>query len=317
MLSTSRETHVQDIDLNLLVAFTQIYRDRKVSLAAENLGLSQPTVSAALGRLRRILNDELFVRTASGMQPTPLADQIALPVSRALQSIRDTLTGQMMFDAASVIRQFRLAMTDIGEFHFLPHLMATLESSAPGISISTVRGTAVNLKFEMEAGNIDFALGYLPDLVTDFHRRTLFSQRYVCLFRQGHPMDQADAGLDVFAQSEHAAVISAGTGHGRVEEIMERSGARRQVRLRVPHYVALADVLEGSNLIATVPEVFAIRSVKHFNLRYCPHPIDLPQIDIGLYWHTRFHRDPANRWLRNLLADQFRHVLLHKAGILD
>lgn len=307
MLSSYKDPPIQDIDLNLLITFTQIYRDRKVSLAAENLGVSQPTVSAALARLRRLLNDELFVRTAMGMQPTPLADQIAQPVSRALQSIRDTLAGQIMFDPSSAVRQFRLAMTDIGEFHFLPQLMATLESSAPGISVSTVRGTAVNLKFEMEAGNIDFAMGYLPDLVTDFHRRTLFTQRYVCLYRQGHAMDQADAGREVFAQSEHAAVISAGTGHGQVEEIMERSGIRRQIRLRVPHYVALADVLENSNLIATVPEVFAIRSIKHFNLRYRTHPIELPQIDIGLYWHARFHRDPANRWLRNLLADQFRH----------
>lgn len=310
MLSSSKEAHLQGIDLNLLIAFTQIYHDRKVSLAAENLGLSQPTVSAALGRLRRSLNDELFVRTATGMQPTPFADRIAVPIERALQSLRDTLAGQMAFDAPSVTRQFRVAMTDIGEFHFLPRLMATLEASAPGVSISTVRGTAVNLKFEMEAGNIDLALGYLPDLVTDFHRRTLFSQRYVCLFSEGHAMDKAGAGLDVFAQSEHAMVISAGTGHGRVEDIMERSGVRRQIRLRVPHYVALADVLEGSSLIATVPEVFAIRSVRHFNLRYCPHPIDLPEIDIGLYWHTRFHRDPANRWLRRLIVNQSRFLQL-------
>jgi DNA-binding transcriptional LysR family regulator len=294
-----------DPDLNLLAVFVQLYQDRKVSLAAENLGLSQPTASAALAKLRRLLGDELFVRTPRGMQPTPLAERLAVPIRRSLDDIRHTLASQLSFDPASAVREFSLAMTDIGEFHFLPRLMATLEAQAPGLSISTVRGTAVNLRFEMEAGRIDLALGFLPDLVTDFHRRTLFTQRYVCLYRQGHPLGQPGAGREAYAASEHAVVVSAGTGHGQAEQLIERSGLRRRIRLRVPHFVALADLLEGSDLVATVPQAFAERSVKHFKLEYRAHPVELPPIEIGLHWHKKVHRDPANRWLRQLIVRQF------------
>lgn len=294
------------MDLNLLTIFVQLYEDRKVSLAAENLGLSQPAVSSALGRLRRMFGDEVFLRTARGMQPTPLADQMAVPIANALTAIRETIHQPLLFDAATSLRLFTFAMTDIGEFHFLPKLMENLKTLAPGVTISTVRSTAINLKFEMEAGKVDLALGHLPDLTTDFHCRTLFSQRYVCLFRSGHALDQGVLSVEDFAAAEHAVVISAGTGHGRADEFMQRAGILRRIRLRVPHFVALADILESSDLIATVPAAFAIRSIKQFNLCYVPHPIDLPLIDINLFWHSKYHRDPANRWLRELIARQFR-----------
>lgn len=296
----------RDIDLNLLTVFAQIYQDRKVSLAADNLGLSQPTVSNALNRLRHLLSDEVFLRTARGMQPTPLAEQLAVPISNALTVIRETLARQLVFDAATSTRQFTMAMTDIGEFHFLPRLMKSLEVIAPGVTISTVRSTAVNLRFEMETGKVDLALGHLPDLITDFYSRMLFSQRYVCLCRKGHAMDSETPSLDVFSSADHAVVISAGTGHGRADEFIERAGIKRRIRLRVPHFVALADILESSDLVATVPEAFAIRSVKHFALSYVPHPLELPLIDISLFWHARYHRDPANRWLRDQVVQHFR-----------
>ncbi|MDP3668916.1 MAG: LysR family transcriptional regulator [Telluria sp.] len=294
------------MDLNLLTVFVQLYEDRKVSLAAENLGLSQPAVSSALGRLRRMLGDEVFLRTARGMQPTPLADQLAVPIADALTAIRESLFQPLLFDAATSCRQFTFAMTDIGEFHFLPQLMEKLETLAPGVTISTVRSTAINLKFEMETGKVDLALGHLPDLTAGFHCRTLFSQRYVCLFRRGHAIDQGTLSVETFAAAEHAVVISAGTGHGHADEFLQRAGILRRIRLRVPHFVALADILESSDLIATVPVAFAIRSIKHFDLRYAPHPIDLPLIDINLFWHSKYHREPANRWLRELIAKHFR-----------
>jgi DNA-binding transcriptional LysR family regulator len=294
------------IDLNLLIVFDQLYQDRKVSLAADNLGLSQPAVSSALGRLRRLLHDDVFLRTARGMHPTPLADELAKPIANALASLRDTLSHRVQFEPAKNSRQFTLAMTDIGEAYFLPGLVAALESSAPGVTISTVRGTAVNLKLEMETGKVDLALGHLPDLVTDFHRRPLFSQRYVCLFRKGHALDAAPPDIAAFARAEHAVVVSAGTGHGRADEFIERAGINRRIRLRVPHFMALADVLEVSDLVATVPEIFALRSAKHFDLRHAEHPVRLPPIDISLLWHKHQHRDPANRWLRDLIARQFQ-----------
>lgn len=298
-------THpVASLDLNLLTVFVQIYQDRKVSLAAENLGLSQPAVSNALARLRLLLNDPVFVRTARGMAPTPLADQLAIPISNALASIRETLSSQIRFDASTSHRSFVLAMTDIGEFHFLPPMVRYLERHAPGISLATVRNTAINLRYELEVGNVDIAIGHLPDLVNDFHRRVLFRQRYVCLFRKGHPLDYSSPSVADYEASEHAVVVSAGTGHGRADELISQAGIHRRIRVRVPHFVALADVLENSDLVATVPELFAIRSVRRFALAYSPHPVTLPAIEIGMFWHTKFHRDPGNQWLRQQLVEQ-------------
>lgn len=293
------------LDLNLLRVLVQVYRDRKVSLAAEHLGMSQPAVSSALRRLRAAIGDKLFVPTARGMQPTPWTEQIAPRLAGALASIGDTMSCQIAFDAATSRRRFTLAMTDIGECHFLPLLQRLLRRQAPGVSVATVRSTAINLRVEMEQGKVDLALGHLPDLGNDFHQRLLFGQRYVCLFRKGHPLDVPEMPLARYAQAEHAVVLSRGSGHGRVDELIERAGVQRRIRLRLPHFVALADVLEDSDLVATVPEVFARRSVRHFDLSYRPHPVALPAIEVRLFWHTAYHRDPASAWLRELIVHAF------------
>jgi DNA-binding transcriptional LysR family regulator len=297
------------LDLNLLRVLVQVYADRKVSAAAEHLGLSQPAVSSALRRLRAATGDKLFVPTARGMQPTPLAAQIAPRLAQALASIGDTMASQVAFDAGTSERCFTLAMTDIGECHFLPPLVRLLRQQAPHVGLATVRNTAVNLRVEMEQGRVDLAIGHLPDLDNDFHQRLLFTQRYVCLFRKGHPLDVAEIPLERYAAAEHAVVLSVGTGHGRVDEVIERAGIRRRILLRVPHFVALADVLEGSDLVATVPEVFAERSVGRFNLSFRDHPVDLPPIEIRLFWHTKYHRDPASIWLRERIVQAFRQPL--------
>jgi DNA-binding transcriptional LysR family regulator len=292
-------------DLNLLEVFIQLYKCRSVSLAAEQLGLSQPAVSAALRRLREKLGDEVFLRTARGMQPTPLADQLALPIANALGSIHENILRQISFDAKSSTRHFTLAMADIGEILFLPSLINKLSVVAPNLNISTVRSSSINLKFEMEAGKVELAIGHLPELKTDFHRRLLFEVRNVCLFRRGHAIQTAINPLEAFIAAEHAVAVSAEVTHGKVEEAMDALGVRRRIRLRVPHIVALADILESSDLVATVPDAFAFRSVKHFDLAYIEHPINLPSIEIGLFWHSKYHKDPSNQWLRQLLTSLF------------
>lgn len=293
------------LDLNLLRVLVQVHRDRNVSQAAEHLGMSQPAVSSALKRLREALGDKLFIPTARGMQATPLADQIAPQIASALAAIGDTITSKVSFDAATSERRFVVAMTDIGEIHFLPPLARALREHAPGVSIATVRNTAVNLRVEMEQGKVDLALGHLPDLTTDFHQRLLFRQRYVCLFRKGHPLERAPDPRAAYAEAEHALVLSIGTGHGRVDDFIDKSDIHRRIRLRVPHFVALTDVLESSDLVATVPEVFAQRSVRRFHLAYCKHPLDPPPIEIRAFWHAKYHQDPANRWLRDLILRLF------------
>lgn len=296
---------LQDIDLNLLVIFHQLLVERRVSKVADNLGLTQPAVSNALARLRKLLGDELFLRTPQGMEPTPFADQLAEAVTYGLGMIHDAINQRKTFDPATSNRAFMVGMTDIGEIYFLPTLIERMAHDAPQVSLSTVRNTAVNLKDEMEAGTVDLAIGLLPQLKGGFFQRRLFRQRYVCLFRKGHPLDTGSVSLSDFSAADHVVVIAHGTGHGKVDEVLARSGVQRRVRLTVPHYVAIGHILRATDMVATVPERLALRMAEPFGLGYAPHPADLPEMSINLFWHARYHKDPANQWLRTLIFDMF------------
>jgi DNA-binding transcriptional LysR family regulator len=296
---------LKDIDLNLLVMFQQLFKDRRVSAAAASLGLSQPAVSSALNRLRRMLGDELFVRTGRGMLPTPFAKELEKQTADALRTIQNALNETGAFEPLTSTRTFTLSLADIGEVHFLPKLMQTLARTAPQVTIASVRHAASNLPEDMATGKVDLAIGSLPGLKTNFFQRRLFPQRYVCMFRKGHPLDKPRITPAEFSAAEHVVVSAAGTGHNKMNELLDRAGARPAVHLRVPHFVAVADILHTTNLVATVPEHFAVRGAAFFGLRYVTHPIKLPSIQINLYWHARFHRDPTNQWLRTILFDMF------------
>ncbi|RSZ45636.1 MULTISPECIES: LysR family transcriptional regulator [unclassified Variovorax] len=295
---------LKDIDLNLLVVFQQLLVDRRVSKVAASLGLSQPGVSNALARLRKLTDDPLFLRTPNGMEPTPYAQQLAEPTARALQVIHAAINQKASFDPATSKRAFTVGMTDIGEIYFLPRLMKEIARVAPNVSLSTVRNTAVNLQDEMEAGHVNLAIGLLPQLKTGYFQRRLFKQNYVCVFRRGHPLDRkkGKVSLDEFSAAEHVVVISAGTGHGNADEFLDRKKVVRKVVLTVPHYVAVGHILHDSDLIATVPEKLAQALAGPFDLSYVRHPAKLPEIAINLFWHGRFQKDPAISWLRSLIV---------------
>jgi len=296
---------LHELDLNLLVVFNQLLVERRVSKVADNLGVSQPAVSNSLAKLRKLLGDELFLRTPKGMEPTPYADQLAESVSYALAMIHSGVNQRTSFEPSSAQRSFTIGMTDVGEIYFLPALIERLRRDAPSVTLSTVRNTTVNVRDELEAGKVDIALGLLPHLKAGFFQRRLFMQSYVCLMRRGHRLDKRRLSLAEFSAAEHLVVVSAGTGHGKVDELLQRSGIDRTVRLNVPHYVSVGHILQGSDLIATVPERLADRLLDPFGLVKLAHPAKLPQIAINVFWHAKYHRSPANRWLRGVLFELF------------
>jgi DNA-binding transcriptional LysR family regulator len=304
---------LHDLDLNLLLVLHHLLAERRVATVAEKLGVSQPAVSNALARLRKRLGDDLFLRTARGMVPTPYAEQLAAPVGQALQLLHGALNQRQDFDPATCTRTFTIGMTDIGEIVFLPALLERLAQLAPQVTLATVRHPAVNLKDGMEAGQIDLAIGLLPQLQAGFFQRRLFSQRYVGLFRQGHPLDLGPGGDDAqtpldrtaYAAADHVAVLSPGTGHGQIDDNLQRAGLTRRVRLRVPHFVAIGHILARSDLVATVPERLAEHLREPFHLTTRPLPAPLPDIAINLFWHAQVNRDAANQWLRGVLVGLF------------
>jgi DNA-binding transcriptional LysR family regulator len=296
---------LSDIDLNQLVLFNQLMVDRSVSKAAENLGISQPAVSNTLAKLRRLLGDELFLRTRTGMVPTPLAEQIAEPIGYALSMIHSGLNQRPDFDPKSVRRALTIGMTDIGEIVFLPALVKRLRELAPGIHLSTVRNSATQLREDMESGKVDLAIGPLPQLKAGFFQRKLFRQRYVCLFRKGHLLDRKRLTVADFTAAEHLVIIAAGTGHGQVDELLRKAGIERNVVLSVPHFVGVGHILRQTDLVATVTETLAESLIVPFELTYRRHPVDLPQIPINVFWHAKVHRSPIHQWLRGVVFDLF------------
>lgn len=294
------------LDLNLLRVFHELMHARRVSAVAERLGMSQPAVSGALKRLRAALNDELFLRTARGMQPTQRAEQLAGPVAQAIDTLLGALNSPADFDPATSQRRFLLSLTDIGEIFFLPPLAARLDALAPGVALSSARNPLRDLKEEMEQGRVDAALGLLPQLKGRFYRQHLFRQPYVLAMRRGHPLlRRRGLGMAEFQAAHHVVVLASGTGHGEVDRHLQRQRIARQVRVTVPHFVAVGHILQETDLIATLPERLAQRLAQPFGLQAVAHPAKLPEASIDLFWHARMHRDAGHQWLRRQIVELF------------
>jgi DNA-binding transcriptional LysR family regulator len=231
---------------------------------------------------------------------------LAEPVAVALDGLQQALNVRAAFDPASSTRSFTIAMTDVGEMYFLPVLIDALASSAPGVTLQVVSVTQSALKEDMASGRIDLAMGLLPQLQAGFFQQALFKQKYICLMRKGHPLAGKNRlSLNSFTEAEHVRILASGTGHGRVDVALEKQGLRRRFRLTVPHYVALGDVLSHSDLVATVPERFADRTLVPFELVKRDLPIAVDESAIHQFWHSRLHRDPGHQWLRSFISQLF------------
>ncbi|WP_200919917.1 LysR family transcriptional regulator [Duganella sp. Leaf126] len=297
---------LRNIDLNLLVVFHEVYRERQISLAARRLHLTQSAVSNALGRLRRTFDDALFVRTAQGMQPTPFAERLAEPVAGALAAIGEAVNAPQAFDATSSVRHFRLAMTDVGEVYFMPVLIDLLRQRAPKVQVSTVRvAGATDLKREMEVGRVDLAVGAFDDASPALYQRRLFEQQYVTMFRKGHALAAGKLTLRRLLAAEHLIVSASGSPYDRVNALLEKAGVPVAAACQVPHFMAVPYIVGSTDLVVTVPEKLAQRAAAPFDLVFARPPLPLPALQTRLFWHRRYSDDAGNRWLRELMAETF------------
>ena len=296
---------LKDLDLNLLVVFQQMYQARHVSQVARNLGVSQPTVSNALARLRRTFGDELFVRTAQGMQPTPYAQRISEPIAHALASVTAALNQQEQFDAASSERRFVIAMTDVGEIHFMPALVAHCTKVAPGVGISSVRANALNWQEHMETGQVDLAIGAFTDIAESLFHRRLFSQQYLTMFRHGHRFEGRKIGMKEFLTAQHLFVTSRESPYDQINARLEKAGVARSVNFQVPHFTAVPYIVSSTDMVVTVPARLAQQACGPFGLSTVVPPLRLPALHTSVFWHRRYNQDSGNQWLRGVIAACF------------
>jgi DNA-binding transcriptional LysR family regulator len=292
-------------DLNLLYVFEALWRSRSVTLAADALGIAQASVSGSLKRLRIEYDDKLFTLVGRRMQPTPLAEKLAPQLLDALAMVKSADADQGRFDPTTAQRMFTVRTRDIGEAVCFPKIYEALAYVAPNVQLRTVFRPINETLSGMASGQIDFALGFLPALESGIHSRLLFKQHYVCVMRKEHPLATGPLTLDRFSTAEHLLVEYAGSGHQQLERALVENCGKQRIKIRLPQYLAAPYFIVRSDLLWTLPAVLAESIAQHYPIAIKPHPLPLDAFEIGLYWHDRYHRDPANKWLRDLVVKQF------------
>lgn len=300
-----RNMNITELDLNLLRVFDAIVTEGSVTVAGERIGLSQPAMSNALSRLRQLFGDPLFVRTPRGMRPTPFAQQLARPVRDALRLIQTALQQHAGFEPGTSNNTFRFYMSDIGEMVFLPGLLERIKRDAPAVKIDVVRIPIKDVHTALEAGELDLAVGFLPGLTTGMRQQPLFREHYVCMLRADHPAIGAKMSARQFREAAHVLVSYAGTGHQVIEETFSEEGLTERIAVRVPHFLVVPMILARTDLIVTVPSRVAAVFVQLGNFKVLALPVGMPSFEVRLHWHERFHQDPANRWLREVMAELY------------
>ena len=302
--STIRRVHIRDFDLNLLHVFQAVHAARNVSRAAEVLGLSQPAVSHALTRLRLALHDPLFTRVAGGVAPTPKAEQFARQVEAGLKVLDVAIHEADSFDPARSQRRFAVHMSDIGADEFLPLMMAEVGRQATGVRLEALQLEPQAIGPALEAGRIDLAFGYLPELSGTEHR-PLLEERYVVLLRQGHPLARKLRDRAALDQLDFIVVRS----HSEPARALHLLGLESRIRLALPHFTVAPSILAVSDLAVVMPLRPALRFAQRHALQVVEPDLGLPRFTVSLHWTWRFHNDPGHRWLRELaLGMQFEPV---------
>ncbi|WP_192385196.1 LysR family transcriptional regulator [Mesorhizobium silamurunense] len=292
------------LDVKMLLLFETLYETRSVTGCAERLGWSQPTVSVWLKRLRSVLQDPLFVRTPSGMQPTSRAEALIGTCRAALVSIRRLGTADTAFDPATARRTFRICMMDASQVTLLPRLLRRIQDAAPQVRIEADR-IGSDVAEALLAGDADLAIGLLPKLESGFYQQTLYTENWVCLVRKDHPRIGGELTLQDYAAEGHVSVAS-GASRRLLEETLKAARLERRIMLELPGFLGVPATLAVGDLIATLPRLIGRTLGKAADLRVLNCPISLPSYEIRQHWHERYHHDPASQWLRGLCADLFQ-----------
>jgi DNA-binding transcriptional LysR family regulator len=308
------------LDLNLLRVFDAIMVEQNLTRAADKLAMTQPAVSNALKRLRYSLNDELLIRTAYGVKPTPRAETLWPAIRSALSSLEAAIA-PTSFDPTQANTTFRMAMADATAALWMPALMRAFESEAPGLNARMVPLTTREPRPMLLRGDIDIAVGFFPGIVAQMtggqgasnspirHDR-LYSGRYVCVMRKGHPLANEELTLDTYCAANHVLVSFSGRAHGLIDEALLQYGRERRILLTVNQFFTGGKVVANSDLVTVLPQHLIKSTGMEDELIWKELPMSLPEVHIDMLWHERDARNPAHVWLReNLIAITKEHLL--------
>ena len=307
----ARRTNFRTLDLNLLKVFDVVMAERNVTRAAARLAMTQPAVSNALRRLREATNEELFVPTAIGVNPTAHAHALWPTVRASLDNLHDAFEPQG-FDPRVDSRTFTLAMADATAAVFAPVLAEVMQREGSEVNLRFAPLSTRDPRAILEQGQADIALGFFPDVtaalaaegdVSMMRREQLYACEYVCVMRRDHPLSREGAlTLDRYCDAQHVRVSFAGRPRGYVDEALSRLGRKRRSLLTVNEFFTAGAAVHRSDLLTVLPRSFVPATGFESKLAICLLPFEMPSIDVSLLWHCRHDQDAAQRWLRDIVA---------------
>lgn len=293
---------MEPLDLNLLRVFDVVYRTRNVSRAAEVLGMSQPSTSQALTRLRLALGDPLFERMRGGVRPTPRAEDLARSVQSGLAQIEAGLASETSFDPARSSAELRIHLTDIGEARFLPPLMGEMRRLAPGIQLRARAWPQQEIGAALDSGDIHLAIGFLPELTTSAHAK-LLTDRYVVLLRADHPAaQQARLTLRKMQSLDWIAVRS----HAQTLQMLRAANLDGKVTLTTSTFLALPDIVKNTDLAVLMPQQIAREFMPASRFKLLDFELPSNDFTVSVHWSRRHAHSPLVRWTREVLLRLFQ-----------
>lgn len=294
--------NLSSADLNLLVAFDAIMAERSVTRAGARIGRTQPAMSAALARLRQLFEDELFVRSPSGLEPTPRALDLAEPIGKSLRHAQEALAFSGVFDPHSSSASFRLGLSEHPAFVLLPRLLAAIGQVAPNISVDVKGFVARERAVEMlDAGEVDAAVGVPVSSSPRILSRPLFEESFISIVRADHPAAANGLDLDTFIGLDHLLVSPEGDRYGHVDRRLSELGLRRRLGLTLPQMYAAPAIVAETDLVATLMRGVVDVSDSRGRLSIHRPPIELLPVSFALSWHRRNDSHVGQQWFRDLI----------------
>lgn len=288
--------------MTVLLVFLGLMRERKAVTVAEQMGLTQSSISHALKRLRDVFDDELFLRKPHGLEPTAVAVTLEPRIRSVVETLHRSLAGPAPFDPGSSTRTIRLAAYDYELATLVPELIARFERCAPGIRLVTRPLGRDEALAGLSDGSLDMALGFFWDLDGAFVSQTLFEETYKVAARRGHPLFRKKLDAERYAAARHLVVSPAGDLSGIVDRSLERLGLSRPVAVAVPLFFPALAALAASDLVATLPSRLVARYATAFGLESRSVPVTIRPFTVSAVRHRRDARSPMHQWLVEALA---------------
>jgi DNA-binding transcriptional LysR family regulator len=314
------------LDLNLLRVFDAVMEERSVLRASQRVFLSQSAVSHSLARLREMLDDELFIRTTAGMQPTARALAMAPLVRAALKSLEAAIE-LPKFDSKTSTRKFTIAANDFTTMVVAPRLLQILGVEAPLVDIAIKPVTRIDLAEQVDLGRIDAAIGTFSAMPQRFKSRFLFKYDDVLITHASQKLGtittaalsrlsivvvsfggEQEGAIDGFISERGLARRSEMYDRVAFERALSASESVPRIAVSLPHFLALPALLEGSGLAAIVPRPLASAFARSHAIAIYELPYTTTRLEVRALWHERHEGDASQDWLHDVMRRATDHL---------